>query len=131
LFRLAGAARRHDRVEAWFEVGDAPLRRLARLWFDRLRGCGEDVFEVLHDGQPTACVGDAAFAYVDAFTGHANIGFFHGASLADPAGLLQGSGKRMRHVRLPLDGAIDEAALEALIAEAYHDIRRRRARRDC
>lgn len=36
---------------------------------ERMRKCGEDVREVLHDGRPTACVGDAALGYINVFTG--------------------------------------------------------------
>jgi hypothetical protein len=39
----------------------------------------------MHDGCPTACVGDAAFGYVAAFRDHVNVGFFFGALLQDPA----------------------------------------------
>jgi hypothetical protein len=124
LFLLPGANPHDAAVEAWFAQGD-PLRALVEPWFARLRGCGPDVTEILHDGHPTACVGDAAFAYVGAFATHASIGFFHGASLADPAGLLEGGGKRMRHVKLRWDRQPDSVALEALIISAYRDIRRR------
>jgi hypothetical protein len=124
LFRLSGAARRDPGVEAWFARGD-PVRLMVEPWFEALRACGEDVTELLHDGCPTACVGDAAFAYTGAFAAHANVGFFHGAALKDPAGLLQGSGKRMRHVKLVWGAPVDEAALRALIAQAYADVRRR------
>ena len=110
-------------VEAWFS-GDG-LRLSAWPWFERMRASGADVVELLHDGYPTACVGDAAFAYVAAFTAHVNVGFFHGADLPDHAGLLTGSGKRMRHVKLRWGEPVDEAALGALIAAAYIDIRRR------
>jgi hypothetical protein len=124
LFRLPGALRRDPVVESWF-AGDNPLKALARPWFERMRACGADVREILHDGCPTACVGDAAFGYVAAFTAHVNVGFFHGATLADPAGLLEGSGKRMRHVKLHSGHAADAAALDALIAAAYRDVRSR------
>jgi len=53
------------------------------------------------------------------------VGFYNGAALPDPAGLLQGSGKRMRHVKLKLNEDIDEDALSTLIADAYADVRRR------
>jgi hypothetical protein len=125
LMLFPGAVRRDPRVEAWFAAPDHELRRLAEPWFERLRGCGADVRELLQDGHPTACVGEAAFAYVDAFSAHANVGFFHGAALADPAGLLEGAGKRMRHVKLRWGEAVDGAALEELIAAAYRDIRMR------
>ena len=122
LFRLPSAVERDPRVEAWFDDITDPFRMVARGWFDRMRDCGPDVRELLHDGCPTACAGNAAFAYVGAYTAHASVGFFHGAALADPAGLLEGSGKRMRHVKLRPGRELDEHALADLIAAAYADI---------
>ena len=127
IFRLPGAVERHPDVEAWFAQPGADLRQLVRPWFERMRGCGVDVRELVHDGYPTACVGDAAFAYVGAFRAHANVGFFFGAELEDPAGLLEGAGKRMRHVKLRSDRPVDAEALGVLIAAAYQDLRRRLA----
>jgi hypothetical protein len=121
IFRLPSAVRGDPDVEAWFTAGDE-IRRLAEPWFARMRACGPDVREVMHDGYPTACAGDAAFGYVGAFKAHANVGFFHGASLDDPAGLLEGTGKRMRHVKLRWGQPVDAAALESLIEAAYRDI---------
>lgn len=124
LFRFPNAVRRDAAVEAWFARGDA-LRGFALTWFERMRSCGPDVRELMHDGCPTACVDDAAFAYVGAFANHVNVGFFQGASLTDPAGLLQGSGKRMRHVKLRPGEPVNETALHALILAAYRDMRQR------
>ena len=123
LFRLSGAVQRDPNVEAWFSKPDDELRRIAEPWFDRMRGCGADVRELLHDGYPVACVEDAAFGYVNAFKNHVNVGFFHGAALADPAGLLQGAGKRMRHVKVRWGEPVNDAALNDLIAAAYRDMR--------
>lgn len=118
LFLFPSARASDPAVAAWF--GDAdPLRYLAQRWYDRIKACGPDVRELMHDGHPTLCLEDAASTYVAAFTSHAAIGFYQGASLADQAGLLDGSGKRMRHVKLRWGEAIDEAALEALIDQAY------------
>jgi hypothetical protein len=125
LMRFASAVPRDPRVEAWFAAPDQELRRLALPWFERLRGCGSDVRELLHDGHPTACVEDAAFGYVNAFSAHVNVGFFYGGALDDPTGLLEGAGKRMRHVKLRRGQPVDEAALGELIAAAYRDMRRR------
>jgi len=127
LFRLSGAVRRDPAVEAWFFGLTDPLRLMVRPWFERFRDCGPDVRELLHDGCPVACVGDAPFGYVNAFKAHASVGFFRGALLSDPAGLLEGSGQRMRHVKLRPGAALDEAALGALIAAAYRDIQDRLA----
>ena len=127
LFLLRGAARDDPDVAAWFAADADELRRFAEPWFEQMRGCGTDVRELLHDGHPTACVGDAAFGYVNAFSRHINVGFFHGADLADPGRLLEGSGKRMRHVKLRWGEPIEEAAIAALIGAAYADIKRRLA----
>lgn len=127
LFILPSAARYDPAVEAWFSGVTDPFRLIAQRWFERVRACGSDVFELLHDGRPTACVGGAAFAYVGAYGAHASIGFYHGASLRDPAGLLDGTGKRMRHLKLRPGADVNEAAIEALIETAYRDVRQRLA----
>jgi hypothetical protein len=127
LFRLNGAVRHDPEIEAWFFGRTDPLRLMVHPWFERMRGCGDDVRELRHDGCPVACVGDAPFGYVNAFKAHAAVGFFHGATLADPAGLLEGSGKAMRHVKLRPGQPLDEDALTALIAAACQDIRQRLA----
>jgi len=93
LSRFPSAIARHPDVEAWL-AGSDPMRAFIRPWFERIRALGPDVCELLHDGHPTACVEDAAFAYVDAFSAHASIGFYEGAALPDPARLLEGGGKR-------------------------------------
>lgn len=127
LFRFADALPRSPDVDAWFAQRDDDLGRLARCWFEEMRRLGDDVRECMHDGYPTACVQDAAFAYVGAFKAHVNVGFFRGAALPDPGGLLQGTGKRMRHVKLRPGGALDEGALTALLRLAYEDMARRLA----
>jgi hypothetical protein len=127
LFRFPSALRRDPDVDAWFSRPDDELRRLAQPWFEQLRACGADIRELVHDGHPTACAGDAAFAYVDAFSAHVNVGFYFGAALNDPAGLLEGAGKRMRHVKVHWGRPVDAAALNALIAAAYQDIHLRLA----
>lgn len=125
LLRFSGAVRRDPRIEAWFSDFADPLRLMTRTWFERMRSRGADVSELLHDGCPVACVEDAPFAYVNAFKAHASVCFFHGVSLTDPAGLLEGAGKRMRHVKLRPGKELDDEALSDLIDTAYRDIRRR------
>ena len=125
LFLLPGATRHDPRVEQWFEADGHELRRLAKPWFEQMLACGADVGALLHDGHPIACVGDAAFAYVDAFSAHYSIGFFYGATLPDPAGLLEGAGKYMRHVKRRYGQPGNDDALNALIVAAYRDIRLR------
>jgi hypothetical protein len=125
LFLFPGAVKRDPAVEAWMRGHSGELGEIARNWFEVLRGCGGDVRELLHDGHPTACVGEAAFAYVNAFKSHVNVGFFRGAEIDDPDGLLEGEGKFMRHVKLKPNGDANAAALRKLIETAYADMKRR------
>jgi hypothetical protein len=127
LLTFSGGLVRDPALDAWFDSRSPALGAIAREWFCRMRDCGPDVRELLHDGHPTACVGEAAFGYANVFTAHVNIGFFQGASLADPAGLLQGDGRYMRHVKLRPGSPVDTDALATLITTAYRDIKARLA----
>lgn len=119
-------AREHDpAIDAWIRKHPPALAAIAHQWFAAMRACGDEVRELMHDGCPVACLGDAPFGYVNVFTSHVNIGFYLGAFLPDPARLLQGSGKRMRHVKLRPDTPANTAALASLIEAAYSDIKRR------
>ncbi len=123
--RFNGAVERDPAIQAWFKAHPDELGLIARQWFDVMRKCGDEVRELLHDGFPVACLGDAPFAYVNVFTAHINVGFFHGAALPDPARLLQGNGKFMRHVKLKPGTPANATALHGLIDAAYADIKSR------
>jgi hypothetical protein len=125
LFRFPDAVRRSATVDTWMGWQKGELGKIAKHWFEVIRKCGSDVRELVHDGHPTACVDDAAFAYVDTFKVHVNVGFFRGADLADPKGMLEGSGKSMRHVKIRPRDALDAVALSNLISAAYADMKRR------
>ena len=123
--RFNGAVERDPAIAAWMKEHNSELGAIAHLWFEVMRKCGDEVRELLHDGCPVACLGDAPFGYVNVFTSHVNVGFFHGASLADPARLLQGAGRFMRHVKLRPGTAVNAPALRRLIEAAYSDIKAR------
>ena len=125
LFLFPAAVKRDPAVEDWFRDQRDDLAEIAQAWFDVMRSCGQDVRELLHDDHPTACVGEAAFAYVDAFSSHVNVGFYRGAELDDPASLLEGAGKMMRHVKIKPGRPLNEAALVALIKAGYADMKAR------
>jgi hypothetical protein len=125
LLRFDGGVERDPAIEAWMKEHAGELGAMAREWFAVMRKCGDEVRELLHDGCPVACLGDAPFGYVNVFTSHVNVGFFHGAELPDPARLLQGAGKYMRHVKLKPGTVTNAAALRALINAAYADIKAR------
>jgi hypothetical protein len=125
LLRFDGAVERDPAIDAWMKVHTGELGVIAQQWFQVMRKCGDEVRELLHDGCPVACLGDAPFGYVNVFTAHVNVGFYHGAALPDPAGLLQGTGKFMRHAKLTPGTRANAAALISLINTAYSDIKAR------
>jgi hypothetical protein len=125
ILRFPSALKHDPAIDAWLRAQRDDLRPLVETWFACMRRCGGDVRELMHDGCPTACVDDAAFGYVAAYKDHVNVGFFFGALLNDPAALLEGTGKRGRHVKLWPDRAVDAAALSRLVETAYLDIRAR------
>src|SRR5881396_2988826 len=108
LLRFNGAVERDPAIDAWMKEHAGELGAIAHQWF-----------ELLHDGCPVACLGDVPFGYVNVFTSHVNVGFFHGASLPDPARLLQGTGKFMRHLKLRPGTSTNATALSRLIEAAY------------
>jgi hypothetical protein len=125
LLRFPTAVRHDPAIDAWVRSQRDDLRPFVETWFAYMRQRGHDVRELMHDGGATACVDDAAFGYVIAFRDHVNVGFLLGALLDDPAGLLEGTGKRGRHVKLWPDREVNEAALRGLIDAAYVDMRAR------
>lgn len=125
LMRFPSSVQRDPAIDVWMREHSGELGAMAQHWFTVIRNCGDDVRELLHDGHPTACVGDAAFAYVNAFKAHVNVGFFRGAELADPECLLEGTGKFMRHVKLRPGSPVDSAALKKLVEAAYTDMKAR------
>ena len=123
--RFNGAVEHDPAIDAWMNDHAGDLGSIAHHWFNVMRKCGDEVRELLHDGCPVACLGDAPFGYVNVFTSHLNVGFFHGAALTDPARLLQGTGKSMRHVKLRPGTISNDEALSKLIDAAYADIKAR------
>jgi len=125
LLRFPSAIKRDPAIEVWMHEHSDELGLIARSWFEVMRNCGDDVRELLHDGHPTACIGDAAFGYVNAFKAHVNVGFFRGAEITDPESLLEGTGKFMRHVKLKPQNDTNATALTKLIKTAYADMKGR------
>lgn len=125
LLRFNGAVERDPAIDAWLKEHAGELGAIAQQWFTVMRNCGNEVRELLHDGHPVACLGDAPFGYVNVFTSHVNVGFFQGAALPDPDRLLQGAGRFMRHVKIRPETETNATALRKLIERAYSDIKAR------
>ena len=58
------------------------------------------------------------FAYMKAFKNSVNFGFWRGVDLDDPQGLLQGTGEKMRHVKVTGLEDIDDEAFTAYVKQA-------------
>ena len=58
------------------------------------------------------------FCYIGVFKARINLGFYYGADLPDPQGLLEGSGKLMRHIKVTSSAQLDDPALQQLVKEA-------------
>lgn len=96
----------------------AILAEIRRVVCDAL----PDATEILYHGAlgygPTAS-GSGRVLYVAPQNGYVNLGFFYGTGLPDPTGLLEGTGKRMRHVKIKSVLAAQNAALIPLVQEAW------------
>ena len=123
LFDLNNSFEFDPKIDRWWSTKPPELSSLARTWFEVMKMCGPDVKESLHNGYPAACLDVYPFAYVDAFRSHINVGFYCGAFLPDPQGILIGTGKRMRHVKVNLDNQVDSEALQKLIEGSYQDLK--------
>ncbi len=125
LFWLDSTLPHDPAIDAWLAAQPAELGQIARHWYAVMRAAGDEVCEIMHDGCPVACFGLFPFAYVNAFRAHVNVGFYQGSALPDPARLLEGTGKRMRHVKLRPGLHVDEDALRTLILTAYAEMKSR------
>jgi len=56
--------------------------------------------------------------YVRAHKAHVNFGFWRGAELSDPKGLLEGEGDRMRHVKIKSLKDVNKAQYTAWVKQA-------------
>ena len=104
-------------VEGWISQLEPSLRLIA----ETLRGCvieaDADLTEAIKWGNPTYEKAGKV-CYLASGKGYMALGFFDGASLTDPEGLIEGTGKRMRHVKVRHLEGIREAQVVAWVREA-------------
>lgn len=83
-----------------------------------------EVVEVLWPHQGTAGWGvgprkmSEHYAWLQAASTHVSLGFNYGSRLPDPAGLLEGTGANMRHVKLRTPGDADRPEVRGLLRAA-------------
>lgn len=86
-----------------------------------------DAVEVVRLGDRAATFGlgpkkmSEAYCYVLPYKGWVNLGFFAGAELPDPDRLLEGTGARLRHVKIRSLDAAEVPAVRALIEVALEE----------
>lgn len=103
---------------------EAPMRPVAIRLREVIQAVDPDAVEVVRLGDRAATYGlgprkmREGYCYVLPYRGWVNLGFFQGLELADPEGLLEGSGARMRHVKVRTTEAADQPAIRALIQAA-------------
>src|SRR5260370_6401326 len=99
LLRFNGAVERDPAIDAWMKEHAGGLGAIAHQWFEVMRKCGDEVRELLHDGCPVACLGDAPFGYVNVFHSHVKRGVLSRRSAAGPGSLVA----RHRQVHAPCE----------------------------
>ena len=99
-------AARVGTFEDLLEMTAEPLRPVAVALRDAILRLHPEVSEVVRLGDRAATYGVGprkmveGYAYIMPHAGWVNLGFYRGASLADPGGLLEGTGAAMRHVKV-------------------------------
>ncbi|HVN30494.1 MAG TPA: DUF1801 domain-containing protein [Thermoanaerobaculaceae bacterium] len=112
-------------------VGTTPeLRRICESLRRVIVSLHRDFVEVVWPRQKIASFGVGPkkmtehYAYVAVLGSHVNLGFYQGASLTDPSGLLEGTGKNLRHIKLGDVTSTKSPAITALLRQAIADRKR-------
>jgi hypothetical protein len=103
---------------------DPKIELIARRLRTLILSVDPNAIEVVRLGDNAASFGHGpkkmseAYAYIMPKAGYVNLGFYNGAALADPAGLIEGTGKRLRHVKVHSPEDADRQELRRLIESA-------------
>ncbi len=116
-----------EQINALFPAASAEIASAIRTAILLLDG---DSFEVPRLGEKTTTYGvgpskmKQAYCYIMPQKSYVNLGFFHGATLPDPEGLLEGAGKLIRHIKIRNETDLDKPSIKRLIEEAIVDRKR-------
>lgn len=114
---MASASRRNKDVDRALAEIDPPQRRVAQALRALILATGPGLQEKMMYGVPWYRGKNYIFA-IAAHSSHTNLEFYRGSSLRDPAGLLEGTGKNLRHVKLSTVDDVRRTNLKALLREA-------------
>ena len=114
----------HGSFEDVLTSAGEPVQALARHMREIILALDPDVVEVPWPQQGIAGYGvgpkkmSEHYCYIGLYQAHVNIGFYHGINLPDPRGLLKGSGKKLRHIKLHNQVDTELPGLRELLAAA-------------
>jgi hypothetical protein len=104
-------------VDSWMEELGPSLREIAQTLRLLVLQAVPDVSESIKWGVP-CYERSGKVCYLAANKGHINLGFFNGAGLNNPDGLIEGTGEKMRHVKVRKPEDIRPDVFAALVQEA-------------
>ena len=117
----------HGTFEEAISKSSTETQVLARKLRELIAEVYPEVFEVPWPKQQVTGYGvgpkkmSEHFCYIGAHKEHVNLGFNYGADLDDPDHLLQGEGKKLRHVKILNLKSLQQAGLGTLIEEAIEE----------
>lgn len=115
---MARTAKTEPDVDAWVAKIARPQRDLVNSIRRIIREAAPELEETIKWGQPCYVHGGANVCYLAPTADRVNFGFFRGADLDDPEHLLEGTGKKLRHVKVWLGKDLRKDALKTLVRRA-------------
>jgi hypothetical protein len=117
----------HGSFEDAITKSSAPAQELARQVHELIADVYPNAVEVPWPKQQVVGYGvgpkkmSEHFCYIGAFKNHVNLGFNYGADLPDPEGLLEGTGKLFRHVKINSPQETERPAVRRLVEAAVEE----------
>ncbi len=104
-------------VDSWMSRLEPDQRPIAEALRNLVVEAEPDLSEAIKWGNPTY-EKQGRVCYLAATKSYVSLGFFNGAGLTDPHGSIEGTGKKMRHVKVRALTDIDQQRFSAWVREA-------------
>ena len=111
-------ARSVTSVDEYLELLDNPQTEVAARLRAIVRGRYPRLREDIKWHVPVYSLGTTPIVSIEGFKAHVNLKFFKGADLEDRDGILEGTGKGVRHARFRSPEDVEEDKIRPLIDEA-------------
>lgn len=110
--------KKYDSYADWKKDQSARNKRLIGSLQRLVEGAAPHLVKTVKWGQGCFADGATPKVYIHTEDDHVQLGFYAGARLDDPHGLLAGKGKHVRHVKVRTAGDVQPEAFTALIRQA-------------